>query len=1363
MPAPLTPNQERLWFLHRLDPSSVSYSLPWQLVLRGDLDVEALAKALSVILERHPPLRCRILEIDGEPRMVPQPIEPVDLHQTDIDDPATLDDAVRAEIARPLDLTDGPILRFKLFRLAADHHVLVWAVHHIVYDLSSYNVMLDELERLFQASTIDAAALDPLPIAYGDYTRRIRERAEAGESEAALTHWRNALSGFEPLELPVDRPRPTRPNRPASIAIRKVSGELTEALRVLARERGRSTVFAPTLAAFYLLLRGLSGQDDLVLGVPIAGRDEPDVRPLVGFFVDVLALRVDLSDDPSFDTLIDRAQQLFLDARRFPQPPLDLLANELSESRRAGENPFFPATFQLAREPRAPELPGLEITQSRLRADNVKFDIRMDVYDRRDHLSLEIEYDTEILDATTIERWFDVYVGLLDAAITDPSRPISELPLATPGDRAIIDRANDNASTIPGDVALIDQVRRHAATTPEKTAIVHGDRRWTWAALDAKAAALTAALVDAGVRPGDFVGLCVDRGAELPLGMLGILGAGGAYVSLDPDYPDDRLRFMIDDAGLSVLVVQRDLADRLPAVDGVTLVEIDDVVTTAPPRDRGREAAGSDEHGRSLSERSELWSPSTVETAAGNHSIALDSIALDGDFPGCLIYTSGSTGVPKASVLPQRGITRLVVGTNYLTFTADDIFTQTGSPSFDAATFEVWGALLNGGTLVLIDRDDLLSPTTFGETLRREGVTVVFLTTAYFQQVARQAPEAFATPRAIFFGGERCEPDAVRRALDACRAHGTRLFHAYGPSECTTYGSCGEVVDVPAGATSVPIGGPVANTTARVVDPFGRELPIGVAGELWLGGPGLAHAYHDRPRLTAEKFVPDPFGVVPGARLYRTGDRVRWLTDGSFDFLGRVDHQVKLRGFRVEPGEIEALLERLPTVDDALVMVREDLPGDRRLIGYVTPSDVESPPRGADLRAAVGGDMPAYMVPSAVIVLDRFLLTTNGKVDRRALPAPEGLSDAGVAFRPPETETEQVLAELWSEALGTDAVGLDDDFFALGGHSLIAVRLISRLRERLGVELPVRDIFERSRLIDLADAVDAARTAGPIEDDDDPVLVTAIAEARRRGVLSFGQRRLWFLAQLEPDSTAYNMPLTVELHGAVDRQALDAALTEIVRRHEVLRTRFVDDGAGEPRAVIDPPTPITLHAEAVATSEALDATLADEAATPFDLGREVLRLRYFEPTDGTTDGGVPVLLFHIHHIAFDGWSFGLLRRELKTLVDALSITPTTDPATVLPPLATTFAEHAARRAVTLSGQRLDDAIEPWRDRLAGLEPLELPADRPRPTVDGEPAATWRGALPPALARSLRQTVGANGRTLFTTLLAGFTATLHALT
>ena len=881
--APLTPNQERLWFLHRLDPTSVSYSLPWVLTIRGPLDVDALSRALDRILERHAPLRCRFREIDGEPRMVPQDPEPLDLRPISLDGPDALHDALRAEIAKPLDLADGPILRFALFRLAEDHHALTWTVHHIVYDLSSYNVMLDELEALYPAlrdgGEADREILDPLPITYGDYTRRVRERAEQGESEAALDHWKRALSGFEPLELPLDRPRPQRPEHPASTVVRRVGSELTSALRALARERGRSTVFTPTLAAFYVLLRGLSGQDDLVLGVPMAGRDEADVRPLVGFFVDVLALRVDLSDDPSFATLVDRAQDLFLDARRYPQPPLDQLAGELAQNRRAGENPFFPATFQLAREPRAPELPDLEIAQSRLRADNVKFDIRMDVYDRRDHLSLEIEYDTEILDAATIERWFDIYVALLEQAVADPDRPISTLGLLTDGDREVIARANDNATAIPGDVALVEQVRRHVEATPEKIAVVHGERRWSWRELASRADHLAARLAEAGVRPGDFVGLCVERGAELPLGMLGILAAGGAYTSLDPDYPDDRLRFMIDDAGLAVLVVQRHLVEQLPEVEGVRHVLIDESHDGRPRSsrldERNPEASGSNEDGRSLFERSELCSPPAVEPDAGIEAKSAQQV--DGDFPACLIYTSGSTGTPKASVLPQRGVTRLVVGTNYTTFTRDDVFTQTASPSFDAATFEVWGALLHGGTLVVVDREDLLSPDVLGETLQREGATVVFLTTAYFQQVARQAPEVFETPRAIFFGGERCEPDAVRRALDACRRGGTQLFHAYGPSECTTYATCGEVTAVPDDATSVPIGGPVSNTVARVVDPEGRELPVGVAGELWLGGPGLAHAYHDRPRLTAERFVPDPFPTQPGARLYRTGDRVRWL------------------------------------------------------------------------------------------------------------------------------------------------------------------------------------------------------------------------------------------------------------------------------------------------------------------------------------------------------------------------------------------------------------------------------------------------------------------------------------------------------
>ncbi|MEM8934171.1 MAG: condensation domain-containing protein, partial [Acidobacteriota bacterium] len=704
--------------------TSVAYSLPWVLELRGPLDIDALSRSLDAILERHPPLRMRIVEVDGEPRMRSRRVAPLALDPLVLDAAGDLDAAIRAEIARPLDLTTGPTVRFRLVRIAEDHHALVWTAHHIAYDLSSYNVTLAELEvlypRLLGGREIDTSPLDPLEITYGDHVRRLLDR-----SSGAAEHWERALAEVDALDWPLDRPRPAWPNHPAAIAVRRVDAASTDALRQLARSRGRSTVFPPTLAAFAVLLRGLTTQSDLLIGVPVAGRDDPDVRPLIGFFVDVLAVRLDVGDgEIGFADLIDRAHEAFLEAYRHPQPPsLNHLVDELARNRQVGANPFFPVTFQLAREPGVPELPGLDVTQSRLRADHAKFDLRMDVYDRRDHLSLEIEYDTELFDPATIERWLDLYVSVLEQAVADPRRPIAKLSLVTDGDRAVIERANDNASTIPGDLPLIEQVRRHVRATPDKTAVVDGERRWTWGTLGSRVDQLAAHLGEIGVRPGDFVGLCVERGAELPLGMLGILAAGGAYAALDPSYPDDRLRFMIDDAGLTVLVVQRHLVDHLPEVDGVTHLVVDELLDPRSRTDR-------------------LDEPSLGESTAHG--------SFDGDFPACLIYTSGSTGTPKASVLPQRGVTRLVVGTQYTTFTDEDVFTQTASPSFDAATFEVWGALLNGGTLVVVDRDDLLSPDAFGETLRREGATVVFLTTAYFQQIARRAPEVLATPRAVF-------------------------------------------------------------------------------------------------------------------------------------------------------------------------------------------------------------------------------------------------------------------------------------------------------------------------------------------------------------------------------------------------------------------------------------------------------------------------------------------------------------------------------------------------------------------------------------------------------------------------------------
>ncbi|MEM8933142.1 MAG: amino acid adenylation domain-containing protein, partial [Acidobacteriota bacterium] len=1043
--------QRRLWFLSQFEPESTAYNLPQRFTLHGSLDRQALDRALGEILRRHDILRTRYLDVGGpdsdqgrgEPRAVVDPPAEVRLVGEPVESSEALDAAIAAEVAEPFDLA-REVLRLRLFEPRdGSPPTLLVHVHHIAFDGWSVGVLTRELTTLHDALAAtperDAAEiLAPLPIGYAEHAARQAVRLHGDRLTESIEPWRRRLAGLEALELPADRPRSGRSERPAAVLRTTVPTTSSHAIRRLARERGQ-TLFTTLLAAFVATLQTLTGRDDIVLGVPDAGRADGDVDSLIGFFIDMLVVRADLAGARDFDEIVDRVRATLRETRADAAVPFDKLVEELRPEREPGRNPFFQVAFQvIERDLLSSAAPataddstttGLVLEQQPIDQPEAKFDLTVAVLHNGDDLRIEAIYDANRFLSTTVARWLDAFIQLLDQVSTSPSRPLAQLTVTTAADRDVIDSANRRAAVSiereqPGDRSLIEQFRQRVDEAPDRVALLHRDRSLTRGEILDRAEHLARHLVARGVRPGDFVGLCVDRGPRLIEGMVGILAAGAAYVPLDADYPEDRLRFMIEDADLHVLLTERPRSDTLPKAEGVERLDFD--------------ALGP--------------APDAVLPT------------VDGDFPAHVIFTSGSSGRPKGTMIQQRGVTRLVVDAAAIGVTADDVLSQVASPSFDACTWEVWSALLQGARLVIVDRDDLLAPDALAATFERHGVTASLITTAYFQQIARQAPAAISRLRLGLFGGERCDPAAIHPAHVASHdggpnGDGTRLFNVYGPTECTVLATAHEVVELAEDALSIPIGLPIPRTTTHVVDALGREVGVGVPGELWLGGPGVALGYHQRPALTANVFVPDPFDDAPGGRCYRTGDLVRWLADGTLDYLGRIDQQVKLRGFRIEPGEIESTLARHPDVGGTAVIVREDTPGQAMLVAYATPADdaVETP-RGETLRAFLTAELPEFMVPAVVLVLDALPITTNGKVDRRALPAPS--VDDLAAYRPPESDLEVELAALWSEVLGAERIGLDDDFFTLGGHSLLAVRLASRIREQCAVEMAVRTLFE---------------------------------------------------------------------------------------------------------------------------------------------------------------------------------------------------------------------------------------------------------------------------------------------------------------
>jgi len=1262
---PLSHGQQGLWFLHNLAPESTAYNIARAVKICAPLDMTGLRRAFSALVERHAALRTTFTTSQGQP--IQRVADHFDLNFQQEDarhwSDAQLDERLSEESERPFDLERGPLLRINLFTRSSDEHILLLAAHHIIVDFWSLALLMQELGALYKAEQSGArAALPALSSNYAAFVDWQRELLSSEEGERHWMYWHSQLSEELPvLNLPTTRPRPSVQTFHGTSVPLRLSAATARRLKSLSREHD-VTLYMTLLAAFQALLHRYTGQDELSVGSVTAGRAKAEFASLVGYFVNPLVFRATVSADATFESLLAQVRRSVLDAFEHQDYPFSTLVERLQAARDPSRSPLFQVMFSvhkahlpgdeglslfaLGEAGARMNLGGLELESLPLKRRVAQFDLTLMMAEAGEELYASFEYNTDLFDATTIEQMAQSFQTLLEAVVANPAEKISRLPLL----RNYFSRKGAKAQRKPlGNTAALcafaplrdkyffpsihQSFEQQAAARPEATAVVFGEQRLSYRELNERANKLARYLQRLGVGPKSLVGICIERGAEMIVGLLGILKAGGAYVPLDTSYPQERIALMLDDARVEVLVTQPNQLDQVPK-HKAKVVCLD--------RD---------------------WEE--IDRERGDNFDA----NVSADDAAYVIYTSGSTGQPKGVVVSHHSVLRLFDATkSWFDFSQRDVWTLFHSYAFDFSVWELWGALLHGGRVVVVPYFVSRTPEAFRELLHREGVTVLNQTPSAFRQlmfVEESAGEAERLNlRLVIFGGEALEPQALRPWLERYGDERPQLVNMYGITETTVHVTYRRIrmADLESGRRSV-IGDAILDLQVYVLDQYQQPVPVGVAGELCVAGDGLARGYLHQPGLTAERFLPDPFGSSAGARLYRSGDLARQLSDSEIEYLGRIDQQVKIRGFRVEPGEIEATLNEHSAVRESVVIAHEEATGDKRLVAYFVARDGE-PFSAEDLRNHLQQMLPDYMLPAVFVEMKALPLTLNGKIDRRALPTPNEVAvRPKKSFEAPRGETEQILADIWSEVLGIKPVGTNDNFFEMGGDSILSIQIVVRAKEA-GIYLTPKQLFQHQTIAELAQLTGTLPEArestseepGPVKLDQQQLekLAKFGGEIEDTYPLTPTQQGILFHSLSEPDSGVYTTQLACELRGGLDEEALQAAWQTVVRRHQSLRTNFAWDVWTEPIQVVRREVEVKMNREDWTQfsherqEEFLEEYLRRDRERGFDLKQApLLRLALFRRSDEEY-----VFVFSHHHLLIDGWSLSIILQEVFAIYDA---------------------------------------------------------------------------------------------------------------
>jgi natural product biosynthesis luciferase-like monooxygenase protein/amino acid adenylation domain-containing protein len=1303
---PLSFAQERLWFLDQLQPGSTAYNIPSAMRLQGALDLEGLRAVISELARRHAVLRTNFPAIAGGARQ--RVAEPVDVELPVIDLTAADESLARKlaheEADRPFDLERGPVWRAALLRLAAEDHVLLLTIHHIATDGWSAGILASEFTELYRAwRERRHPLLSNLDIEYADFAVWQRNWLQGEVLDQQLAYWRSQLTELSTLQLPLDRVRGAAPSCRGAVHEFTVASDITAALRELSR-RESVTLFMTLLASFNVLLARYSGQWDIAVGTDIANRNHSEIENVIGFFINTLVLRARMSPAESFVQLLAELRDVTLAAYEHQDVPFEKLVEDLAPERDMSYSPFFQVKVVLQNMPEG-EKQAVDLKISPWQSDTgtAKFDLTMGITEADGGLTLSLEYATDLFERSTIERMARHFQRLLSAVIADAQRPISELPILTDAEVQHLLDWNDTVRDVPNRT-LTELFEEQVLQSPDAIAAVFGDCELSYEELNARANHLAHRLLHYEVGQEKPVGICVKRSLDLVVGILGILKAGSAFVPLDPAYPRERLAFIVEDSHVRVVVTQESLRYELP-FDQMGFVCVDDSENTGSAR------------------------RVNLPQAAGAHNLAY------------IVYTSGSTGQPKGVMVEHGALCNLSAAqTSAFRTGPSSRVLQFASASFDACTFELILGICHGGMVHIISEDTALSPEAVADTIGKHAITHAVLPPTVLAALPGTLPESLST---VIAAGEALTSKALRAVNGGCR-----VVNAYGPTEATIWATFHDCeLD---GPERPSIGKPIANCRIHVLDPHGLPRPVGMTGELYIAGVGVARGYLNRPGLTAERFLPAPFGTEPGGRMYKTGDLGKWLADGTLQFEGRDDFQVKIRGFRIELGEIEAALEQQDGVRQAAVRVTEDQAGEPRLMAYMVAD--EGAVSVHELRKALGERLPEHMIPAAFVFLDALPLTLNAKIDWKALAGLQATVATAGSYEAPVGKIETAVAAVWADVLQCERVGRHDNFFDLGGHSLLAVKAIATLRQRLNVEVVVRELFDRPVLEGFARGLEAATSAA--------LPPVTPADRTQKLPLSFSQQRLWFLAQIPGASEPYQISFGVRLQGELDRLALRRALDRIVARHEVLRTNFeYSDNQEVLRITSEKDSSFALVERDLSgrmgAEQELDRLANYQASEPFDLTAGPL-IRGCLIRLGACDHA---LLISMHHIVCDGWSRDILRDELTALYSAFRIGQS-DP---LPDLRLQYSDYAVWQRRWVQGEVLQEQAEYWTRLLADAPPvLDLPADRARPAQQGYAGGFASCVLDKILTHELRDLSKRHGVTLYMTLLGGWALLLSRL-